>query len=72
MELAVWAPGITDSGENEHFKLLGRPAHVRAIALLNDPDVGATVTVSFPDPPAAMVVEVGLAPRLSPEPPFPD
>jgi len=72
MELVVLNPGTTESGENEHFRPLGRPEQVRAIALLNDPDVGATVTVSVPVPPDAMVVEEGLARRLRPEPPFPD
>jgi hypothetical protein len=71
-ELALLAPGTTDWGENEHFKLLGKPEQVKAIALLNDPEVGATLTVSFPDPPAVMVVEEGLAPRLNPELPPPD
>lgn len=71
-ELALLAPGTTDWGENEHFKLLGRPEQVSATALLNEPEVGATLTVSFPDPPAAIVVDDGLAPRLNPEFPLPD
>jgi hypothetical protein len=67
MELAVPAPGVTDAGANEHFKLLGSPEHVSAIALLKEPDCGATLTVREPDAPEAMVIAEGVAPRVNPE-----
>jgi hypothetical protein len=66
-ELAVPAPGVTDPGANEHFKLLGSPEQVSAIALLKEPDCGATLTVSEPDAPKAMVIAEGVAPRMNPE-----
>jgi len=69
MELAVPAPGVTDPGANEHFKLLGSPEHVSSIALLKEPDCGATLTVSVPDAPEAMVIAEGVASRVNPEPP---
>jgi hypothetical protein len=68
-ELAVPAPGVTDPGAKEHFKLPGSPEQVSAIALLKDPDCGATLTVSAPAPPGGMVIEDGEVPRVNAEPP---
>jgi len=51
------------AGENEQLKLLGIPAHERAIGLLNAPDCGFAVTVKRPDWPAGIVMADGDAPK---------
>jgi hypothetical protein len=62
-ELAVFAPGTTEAGANEHFKLLGSPEQVSATALLNEPPCGVTFTVEVPELPEATVIAVGLTAR---------
>ena len=63
-ELATLAPGVMDPGENEQLKSAGRPEHVSAIELLNEPVRGVTVTVIFPLFPAEIVNADGFAPRV--------
>lgn len=63
-ELAVFAPGTTDAGANEHFKLMGSPEHVNITALLNEPAWGVRFTVEVPDPPLVMVIAGGVALRV--------
>lgn len=63
-ELATFAPGVMDAGENEQLKSAGRPEHVSAIELLNEPECGVTVTVIFPLAPVEIVSAVGFAPRV--------
>lgn len=65
-ELAVFPPGMTEAGANEHFRLLGSPAQVSATALLNEPPCGVTSTVEVPAPPEVMVIIVGLTLRVKP------
>ena len=36
-ELAVFPPGTSELGANEHFKALGSPEQASATALLNEP-----------------------------------
>jgi hypothetical protein len=60
MELAVFAPGTTEAGANEHFKLLGSPVQASATALLNEPPCGVTFTVEVPELPESTVIVVGL------------
>src|SRR4051812_27055227 len=67
MELALLAPGTTEAGENEHFRLLGSPEQVSATELSNEPDCGVTFTVSLPELPIAIVIPDGLVPIVSPE-----
>lgn len=64
-ELATFAPGVMDAGENEQLKSAGKPEHVSAIELLNAPDSGVTVTVIFPLAPAVSVKAKGFAPRVT-------
>lgn len=63
-ELAVFAPGTTDAGANEHFKLRGSPEQVSATALLNEPTSGVTLTVEVPELPEVTVIVVGLTLRV--------
>lgn len=60
-------PGVTEPGLNEQFKPDGSPEQVRATVLLNDPDVGATLTVSVPEFPEAIVIREGSVPMVRPE-----
>ena len=53
-----------EAGENEQARFCGKPEHVRAIALLKDPELGAAVTVTFPDPPEVIVNAEGLVPNV--------
>jgi hypothetical protein len=66
MELAVFAPGMTELGANEHFKLPGRPGQVSITVLSNEPDCGVTLTVSVPEPPATSVIVGALTLRVNP------
>jgi hypothetical protein len=47
-------------GENEQARFCGKPEHAKVIALLKDPELGAAVTVTFPDPPEEIVNAEGL------------
>jgi hypothetical protein len=42
---------------------LGKPEQDKAIALLKVPDWAAAVTVTFPDPPATIVMDDGFVPN---------
>jgi len=70
-ELAVLAPGTTELGANEHFKLLGRPEQASATAPSNEPDCGLTLTVTLPDTPGAKVIVAALTLRFNPVLPLP-
>jgi len=63
-ELATFAPGVMDAGENEQLKSAGMPEHVSAIELLNEPERGVTVTVIFPLFPVGIVNADGFAPMV--------
>lgn len=65
-ELAPLVPGVTAAGLNEQLSPVGRPEQVRATELLNDPDLGATLTLKLPKLPELMVTEDGLAPIVNP------
>ena len=52
-----------EAGAKEQARLWGSPAQVRAIALLNVPNVGVAVTVTLPDPPEEIVSEEGFVPN---------
>lgn len=62
--MAPLAPGVTEAGANVQPKSLGRPAHVKFTALLNEPDCGVTVTLTVPLPPVLRATAFGLAPKL--------
>jgi hypothetical protein len=53
-----------EAGENEQARFWGKPEHAKAIALLKDPESGAAVTVTFPDPPEEIVNAEGLVPNV--------
>ena len=53
-----------EAGENEQARLCGKPEHARAISLSKDPELGAAVTVTFPDPPEEIVNAEGLVPNV--------
>lgn len=53
-----------EAGENEQARPCGKPEHARAISLLKDPELGAAVTVTFPDPPEEIVNAEGLVPNV--------
>jgi hypothetical protein len=59
-----------EAGENEQARFCGKPEHARAIALLKDPELGAAVTVTFPDPPEEIVKVEGLVPNVKLVPPL--
>lgn len=58
-----------EAGENEQARFCGKPEHAKAIALLKDPELGAAVTVTFPDPPEEIVNAEGLVPNVKLVPP---
>jgi hypothetical protein len=58
-----------EAGANEQARPWGSPAQVKAIALLNVPDVGVAVTVTLPDPPEEIVKEEGSVPSVRFVPP---
>lgn len=53
-----------EPGENEQARFCGKPEHAKAIALLKDPELGAAVTVTFPEPPEEIVNAEGLVPNV--------
>jgi len=57
----VPAPGVMVLGENEQFRVLGRPPQERAMGLLNAPDCDPAETVRVPDCPARIVRDAGEA-----------
>jgi hypothetical protein len=63
-EVATLAPGVIEAGENEQLKPAGRPEHVSAIELLNEPESGVAVTVILPLFPEEIVNADGFAPKL--------
>ena len=63
-ELTALPPGVMEAGENEQARFCGKPEHAKAIALLKDPELGAAVTVTFPDPPDEIVKAEGLVPNV--------
>jgi len=67
MELAALAPGTTEAGAKEHFRVLGRPEQASETELSNEPDCGVTFTVSLPELPIAIVIPNGSVPIVSPE-----
>ena len=68
VEVAVLPPGMIEVGANEHFKLVGSPGQASATALSREPPCGVTLTVSIPEPPVVIAIDVGFAPRVNPEP----
>jgi hypothetical protein len=61
VEVADPAPGIMVPGENEQFKVLGRPRHESAIGVFRVPDFIAAVTVTLPDSPEGTLTALGDA-----------
>jgi hypothetical protein len=53
-----------EAGENEQARFCGKPEHAKAISLLKDPESGAAVTVTFPDPPEEIVNAEGSVPNV--------
>lgn len=58
------APGTTEAGANEHFKLPGSPEQVSDTALLNELPCGVMFTVELPERPEARVIVDGLTLRV--------
>lgn len=63
-DVAVFDPGVSVAGENAQFQPLGRPAQESDTGLLNEPDCGFAVTISFPVLPAGIMTDVGDALRV--------
>ena len=55
---------LSVAGENAQFQPLGRPAQESDTGLLNEPDCGFAVTISFPVLPAGIMTDVGDALRV--------
>jgi hypothetical protein len=64
-EVAVPAPGVMVLGENEQFRVVGRPPQERAMGLVNAPDCDPAETVKVPDCPARIVTDAGEAEKDS-------
>jgi hypothetical protein len=56
-------PGVTEAGEKEQLKFLGRPRQESAIGALKAPDWGLALTITLTDCPAGKVKETGVALR---------
>jgi hypothetical protein len=69
IEVAVPEPGVMLTGENEHFSVDGTPLHESVMALLNEPDCGLALMVKVPVCPAGMVMELGVALKVTVEDP---
>lgn len=57
-------PGVTEAGAKEQLNPSGKPEQLSPTALLKDPELGVTVTVSVPDAPELIVTDEGLVPKL--------
>jgi hypothetical protein len=55
-----------EAGANEQLRFAGRPVQVSPTALLNEPELGVTVTVNLLDPPESIVTAAGFVPRVRP------
>lgn len=56
-------PGVMEAGSNEQVNPLGNWEQFKFMALLKAPDCGTAVTVTFPEPPDAIVRDEGLVPK---------
>ena len=61
LELAALAPGVTEIGLKAQVVRAGNPEQESAMALLNAPPRGVTVTVKLADPPRATLALEGEA-----------